>query len=108
MISSRDKVADQRDTLSTRRINTSKINNPCSSILNRAKPRPPEADEIDDCRTIEALIVEVSKRRCLCAINFATLDLNLGINPHTSTVSDFSGRPHYPVDNDFQSIKELA
>ncbi|WP_395743793.1 DUF1501 domain-containing protein [Prosthecobacter sp.] len=39
---------------------------------------------------------------------FATLYNNLGINPHTSTVSDFSGRPHYLVDNEFQSIKELA
>jgi uncharacterized protein (DUF1501 family) len=39
---------------------------------------------------------------------FATLYHNLGINPHTSTVSDFSGRPHYLVDNEFQSIKELA
>ncbi len=39
---------------------------------------------------------------------FATLYNNLGINPHTSTVSDFSGRPHYLVENEFQSIKELA
>jgi hypothetical protein len=39
---------------------------------------------------------------------FATLYHNLGINPHTSTVSDLSGRPHYLVDNEFQSIKELA
>jgi hypothetical protein len=39
---------------------------------------------------------------------FATLYNNLGINPHTSTVSDLSGRPHYLVDNEFQSIKELA
>ena len=39
---------------------------------------------------------------------FATLNNNLGINPHTSTVSDFSGRPHYLVDNEHQPIKELA
>jgi hypothetical protein len=39
---------------------------------------------------------------------FATLYNNLGINPHTSTVSDFSGRPHYLVDNEHQPIKELA
>jgi hypothetical protein len=39
---------------------------------------------------------------------FATLYNNLGINPHTSTVSDFSGRPHYLVDNEYLPIKELA
>jgi uncharacterized protein (DUF1501 family) len=39
---------------------------------------------------------------------FATLYHNLGINPQTSTVSDFSGRPHYLVDNEFHSIKELV
>jgi hypothetical protein len=39
---------------------------------------------------------------------FATLYNNLGINPHTSTVSDLSGRPHYLVENEFQPIKEVA
>ena len=31
----------------------SKINNPCSSIINRAQPEHPVAKEIDDCRAID-------------------------------------------------------
>lgn len=38
---------------------------------------------------------------------FATLYHNLGIDPSTTTVTDYSGRPHYLVDNDVQPIKEL-
>lgn len=51
---------------------------------------------------------EASDRQVHFQEIFATLYNNLGINPHTSTVSDLSGRPHYLVDNEFQSIKELA
>ena len=38
---------------------------------------------------------------------FATLYHNLGINASTTTVSDYTGRPHYLVDDDVQPIKEL-
>ena len=38
---------------------------------------------------------------------FATLYHNMGINGTTTTVSDFTGRPHYLVDSDVQPIKEL-
>lgn len=38
---------------------------------------------------------------------FATLYHNLGINACTTTVTDFSGRPHYLVDDDYQPIREL-
>ena len=39
---------------------------------------------------------------------FATLYHNLGINASTTTVSDFSGRPHYLVDDGVQPIMELV
>ncbi len=39
---------------------------------------------------------------------FATLYHNLGINASTSTVSDYTGRPHYLVDDDVQPIQELV
>lgn len=38
---------------------------------------------------------------------FATLYYNLGINATTTTVTDYTGRPHYLVDNDVQPIREL-
>jgi len=38
---------------------------------------------------------------------FATLYHNLGINASTTTVTDYSGRPHYLVDNDVRPIQEL-
>ncbi len=38
---------------------------------------------------------------------FATLYHNLGINAVTSTVADYTGRPHYLVDDDVQPIQEL-
>ena len=38
---------------------------------------------------------------------FATLYHNLGIDPHTTTVNDLTGRPQYLVDNGCQPIKEL-
>lgn len=38
---------------------------------------------------------------------FATLYHNLGINATTTTVTDYTGRPHYLVDNDVQPIREL-
>ena len=39
---------------------------------------------------------------------FATLYHNLGINASTTTVADFSGRPHYLVDDGVQPIMELV
>jgi len=44
------------------RIGTSKINNPCSSIVNQARPGLSNTGGIDDCRAIEALIGEVPNR----------------------------------------------
>ena len=38
---------------------------------------------------------------------FATLYHNLGINPHTTTITDFAGRPHYLLDTDDQPLREL-
>ncbi|MEO8272095.1 MAG: DUF1501 domain-containing protein, partial [Aureliella sp.] len=38
---------------------------------------------------------------------FATLYHNLGINASTTAVSDYSGRPHYLVEDDVQPIQEL-
>ncbi len=38
---------------------------------------------------------------------FATLYHNMGINASTTTVADFSGRPHYLVDDNVQPIAEL-
>jgi hypothetical protein len=38
---------------------------------------------------------------------FATLYHNLGINPHTTTITDLAGRPHYLLDTDDQPIREL-
>jgi hypothetical protein len=38
---------------------------------------------------------------------FATLYHNLGINPHTTTVNDLSGRPHFLVDGAYQPVKEI-
>ncbi|MBI3409814.1 MAG: DUF1501 domain-containing protein [Planctomycetes bacterium] len=38
---------------------------------------------------------------------FATLYHNLGIDTNTATVTDFTGRPHYLVDNNAQPIREL-
>ncbi len=38
---------------------------------------------------------------------FATLYHNVGINATTTTVTDYTGRPHYLVDNDVQPIQEL-
>ena len=39
---------------------------------------------------------------------FATLYHNLGIDVHTATVADFSGRPHYLVDGDAAPMQELV
>jgi hypothetical protein len=39
---------------------------------------------------------------------FATLYHNLGLDPHTRTVTDLSGRPHYLVDDGYEPIRELA
>lgn len=39
---------------------------------------------------------------------FATLYHSLGINATTTTVTDFTGRPHYLVDSDVQPIAELV
>jgi hypothetical protein len=38
---------------------------------------------------------------------FATLYHNMGIHATTSTVADYTGRPHYLVDDDVQPIREL-
>src|SRR5262249_23210241 len=38
---------------------------------------------------------------------FATLYHNLGIDTNPATVTDFTGRPHYLVDNNAQPIREL-
>lgn len=37
----------------------------------------------------------------------ATLYRNLGIDPHTSTYRDLSGRPHYLVDGEYHALPEL-
>jgi len=38
---------------------------------------------------------------------FATLYQNMGINPHTTTVTDLSGRPHFLV-NEWKALPELV
>jgi hypothetical protein len=38
---------------------------------------------------------------------FATLYHNIGINPNTTTITDFSGRPQYLVDDGAKPIREL-
>lgn len=50
---------------------------------------------------------EVTSRPVTFQEVFATLYHNLGINASTTTVSDYSGRPHYLVDDDVQPITEL-
>ena len=50
---------------------------------------------------------EVTSRPVTFQEVFATLYHNLGINASTTTVSDYTGRPHYLVDDDVQPIKEL-
>ena len=39
---------------------------------------------------------------------FATLYHNLGIDVNSTTVTDFTGRPQFLVDNGYQAIKELV
>ncbi|MCA9160234.1 MAG: DUF1501 domain-containing protein [Planctomycetales bacterium] len=50
---------------------------------------------------------EVTSRPVTFQEVFATLYHNLGINAATTTVSDYSGRPHYLVDDDVQPLVEL-
>ncbi|MCA9182763.1 MAG: DUF1501 domain-containing protein, partial [Planctomycetales bacterium] len=50
---------------------------------------------------------EVTSRPVTFQEVFATLYHNLGINAATTTVPDYSGRPHYSVDDDFQPLVEL-
>ena len=50
---------------------------------------------------------EVASRPVTFQEVFATLYHNLGINASTTTVSDYSGRPHYLVDDDVQPLVEL-
>jgi hypothetical protein len=39
---------------------------------------------------------------------FATLYRHLGLDPHASLLTDFSGRPHPLVDGQHQPLKELT
>jgi hypothetical protein len=39
---------------------------------------------------------------------FATLYHNLGIDPHTVTLDDLTGRPRYLVDAEYHALPELV
>ncbi|MEM1294378.1 MAG: DUF1501 domain-containing protein [Verrucomicrobiota bacterium] len=50
---------------------------------------------------------EIAERPVHFGEVFATMYQNLGIDPHRTTIPDFSGRPHYLVDG-YRALPELA